>query len=78
MQGGPRQEISKTPTAPPFLLPPQRRSVAAAAAAADPAYDYDLFTIGAGSGGVRASRFAASTYGERGNGGGGATLVLPF
>jgi len=27
-------------------------------------YDYDLFTIGAGSGGVRASRMAAS-YGAR-------------
>lgn len=26
-------------------------------------YDFDLFTIGAGSGGVRGSRFAAS-YGE--------------
>lgn len=26
-----------------------------------PQYDYDLFTIGAGSGGVRASRFAANT-----------------
>ncbi len=28
-----------------------------------PSYDYDLFCIGAGSGGVRGSRFAAS-YGE--------------
>lgn len=28
-------------------------------------FDYDLFTIGAGSGGVRASRFAASTFGIR-------------
>src|SRR5712691_7718428 len=28
------------------------------------AYDYDLFTIGAGSGGVRASRFAAN-FGAR-------------
>ncbi len=27
------------------------------------AYDYDLFTIGAGSGGVRAARWAASNYG---------------
>lgn len=26
-------------------------------------YDFDLFTIGAGSGGVRAARFAASTFG---------------
>ena len=27
-------------------------------------YDFDLFTIGAGSGGVRAARFAASTFGN--------------
>ena len=27
-------------------------------------YDYDLFTIGAGSGGVRGTRFAAQNYGE--------------
>lgn len=30
-----------------------------------PQYDYDLITIGGGSGGVRASRFAASTYGTK-------------
>jgi hypothetical protein len=29
-------------------------------ASAAPQYDYDIFTIGAGSGGVRGSRFAAS------------------
>lgn len=28
-------------------------------------YDYDLFTIGAGSGGVRASRMAASLHGAK-------------
>lgn len=28
-------------------------------------YDFDLFTIGAGSGGVRASRFAAQNYGAK-------------
>ena len=28
-------------------------------------YDYDLIVIGAGSGGVRASRFAAAEYGKR-------------
>lgn len=33
--------------------------------AADGGFDYDLFCIGAGSGGVRASRVAAGTYGER-------------
>ena len=27
-------------------------------------YDYDLFTIGAGSGGTRATRFAATYYGN--------------
>ena len=27
-------------------------------------YDFDLFTIGAGSGGVRGSRFAAQNYGK--------------
>ena len=36
-------------------------------------FDYDLFTIGAGSGGVRASRFAASTFGIR-----AAVCELPF
>ena len=34
-------------------------------AATTPPYDFDLITIGGGSGGVRASRFAASTYGVR-------------
>ncbi|MFZ9364199.1 MAG: FAD-dependent oxidoreductase, partial [Arenimonas sp.] len=33
---------------------------AASGVSADTAYDYDLFVIGAGSGGVRASRFAAA------------------
>lgn len=32
---------------------------------ADKSYDYDLFCIGAGSGGVRASRVAAGTYGAK-------------
>lgn len=45
-----------------------RVSADAAAAAggngADRQYDYDLFCIGAGSGGVRASRVASGTYGE--------------
>lgn len=36
-------------------------------------FDYDLFTIGAGSGGVRASRFAASTFGIR-----AAVCEMPF
>lgn len=43
------------------------------AAAAAAAYDYDLVTIGAGSGGVRASRFAAQYYGAR-----VACVELPF
>ncbi|CAN6290575.1 unnamed protein product [Urochloa humidicola] len=47
------------------------RHVSASAAAspngasAEGEYDYDLFTIGAGSGGVRASRFASTLYGSR-------------
>jgi glutathione reductase (NADPH) len=36
-------------------------------------YDYDLFTIGAGSGGVRASRFASTLYGAR-----AAICEMPF
>ncbi|PUZ42721.1 hypothetical protein GQ55_9G604900 [Panicum hallii var. hallii] len=50
---------------------PCRRHVWASAAAspngasAEGEYDYDLFTIGAGSGGVRASRFASTLYGAR-------------
>lgn len=36
-------------------------------------YDYDLFTIGAGSGGVRASRFASTLYGAR-----AAVCEMPF
>jgi glutathione reductase (NADPH) len=45
----------------------------AAAGTAPAAYDYDLVTIGAGSGGVRASRFAAQYYGAR-----VACVELPF
>lgn len=43
-----------------------QRALAAFAvtAMADPQYDFDLFTIGAGSGGVRASRISAS-YGAK-------------
>jgi glutathione reductase (NADPH) len=36
-------------------------------------YDYDLFTIGAGSGGVRASRFASTLFGAR-----AAICEMPF
>ncbi len=36
-------------------------------------YDYDLVTIGAGSGGVRASRVSAGTYGAK-----TAIIELPF
>jgi hypothetical protein len=63
-----KQAIEKKTSQLSSITPPaqQRRAATtvAAAAASDGAYDYDLFTIGAGSGGVRASRFAASTYGE--------------
>lgn len=52
------------------------RLVASKAAASDAAtqepFDYDIFTIGAGSGGVRGSRFAAS-YGAK-----VAVCELPF
>ncbi|KAJ1298669.1 hypothetical protein BS78_01G471300 [Paspalum vaginatum] len=52
----------------PRLARPCRRHVSASAAngaSAEGEYDYDLFTIGAGSGGVRASRFASTLYGAR-------------
>jgi hypothetical protein len=41
--------------------------------AGDQQYEYDLVTIGAGSGGVRASRFAAQYYGAK-----VAVVELPF
>ena len=52
----------------PRLARPCRRHVSASAAngaSAEGEYDYDLFTIGAGSGGVRASRFASTLHGAR-------------
>jgi glutathione reductase (NADPH) len=54
-------------------------SVSASAAAggsngaAEREYDYDLFTIGAGSGGMRASRVASALYGAR-----AAVCEMPF
>ena len=42
-------------------------------APAEPAYDFDLVTIGAGSGGTRASRISAQHYGAR-----VACVELPF
>lgn len=58
-------------------LSPPRRTFAVRAESqngVDPArhYDFDLFTIGAGSGGVRASRFAAN-FGAK-----AAICELPF
>ena len=35
-----------------------------ASAAKDEKYDFDLFTIGGGTGGVRAARFASMDYGK--------------
>lgn len=66
------------PTLRPTLRPAstQRRNsttICAAEANGSSSYDYDLFTIGAGSGGVRASRVAAGTYGAR-----VAVCELPF
>lgn len=43
----------------------QNSPVTVNAAANDGAYDYDLFCIGAGSGGVRAARMAASNHGAK-------------
>lgn len=48
------------------------RTIASATNGSGGDYDYDLFTIGAGSGGVRGSRFAAS-YGAK-----VAVVELPF
>ncbi|CAN6299431.1 unnamed protein product [Urochloa humidicola] len=45
----------------------------AASGAAGREYDYDLFTIGAGSGGMRASRVASALYGAR-----AAVCEMPF
>lgn len=39
-------------------------SRAMASAAKDDKYDFDLFTIGGGTGGVRAARFASMDYGK--------------
>ncbi len=36
-----------------------------ATAAKDEKYDFDLFTIGGGTGGVRAARFASMDYGRQ-------------
>ncbi|KAG8073579.1 hypothetical protein GUJ93_ZPchr0006g45249 [Zizania palustris] len=59
---------------PPLLV---RRPISASAspngASSEGDYDYDLFTIGAGSGGVRASRFASTLYGAR-----AAICEMPF
>jgi hypothetical protein len=49
----------------PFLSLPCNAVRAEAGNGAAPSYDYDLITLGAGSGGVRASRFATS-YGACG------------
>lgn len=46
------------------LVQAEAKSSNGASADGDGNYDFDLFTIGAGSGGVRASRFAASNYGD--------------
>lgn len=46
-------------------LQPGAAGRAMASAAKDEKYDFDLFTIGGGTGGVRAARFASSDYGER-------------
>jgi glutathione reductase (NADPH) len=42
-------------------------------AASEPDYDFDVCVLGAGSGGTRAARFAATKYGAR-----VACVELPF
>ncbi|KQJ96708.1 glutathione reductase, chloroplastic isoform X1 [Brachypodium distachyon] len=49
------------------------RAAAYAAEGDGEKYEYDLFTIGAGSGGMRASRFASTLYGAR-----AAVCEMPF
>ncbi|BAF10971.1 glutathione reductase, chloroplastic [Oryza sativa Japonica Group] len=69
--------LPRLPLPRPPLLPHARRHVSASAApngaSSEGEYDYDLFTIGAGSGGVRASRFASTLYGAR-----AAVCEMPF
>ncbi|XP_048574214.1 glutathione reductase, chloroplastic/mitochondrial-like [Triticum urartu] len=71
------RSLAASPRLPDRARPRLRRPVSASAApngsssAGD--YDYDLFTIGAGSGGVRASRFASTLYGAR-----AAICEMPF
>ena len=48
----------------PILLEERLLQVRAASSNGTGKYDYDLFTIGAGSGGVRATRFSSSNYGD--------------
>jgi glutathione reductase (NADPH) len=74
---GSRRAAAAAARRPAALAAAARRAVAARAAAASPSaaaaaagegsdeYDFDLFCIGAGSGGVRAARVAAGTYGAR-------------
>ncbi len=50
------------PIVPPLIAPPMANT-----------YDYDLVTIGAGSGGTRASRLSAAVYKQR-----VAVIELPF
>uniref|UniRef100_A0A0E0CVL4 Glutathione reductase n=1 Tax=Oryza meridionalis TaxID=40149 RepID=A0A0E0CVL4_9ORYZ len=69
--------LPRLPLPRPPLLRHARRHVSASAApngaSSEGEYDYDLFTIGAGSGGVRASRFASTLYGAR-----AAVCEMPF
>ena len=56
-----------------LTAPPSKARPFAAAYMASSAQEYDLVTIGAGSGGTRASRFAAQYYGAK-----VACIELPF
>lgn len=52
--------------------PPETKD-SASSASADNEFDFDLVVLGAGSGGTRAARWAASQYGAR-----VACVELPF
>ncbi|VAI09178.1 unnamed protein product [Triticum turgidum subsp. durum] len=71
------RSLAASPRLPDRPRPRLHRPVSASAApngsSSAGEHDYDLFTIGAGSGGVRASRFATTLYGAR-----AAICEMPF
>ncbi|KAL5218340.1 hypothetical protein ABZP36_019024 [Zizania latifolia] len=65
--------LTRLPHPPLLVGRPISASASPNGASSEGEYDYDLFTIGAGSGGVRASRFASTLYGAR-----AAICEMPF